>query len=77
MFGFSLYNYNGFLFFNQASVFAKLKLTNIICIPSLVISQVANMGSFAVNFGSNATTSAEGNDNDNIEENGKLFGRPT
>ena len=76
MFGFSLYKYNVFLFLNQAYVFVKLKWTNIICIPSLVISQVANMDWFAENSGSNATTSAECNDNDQTEEKGKPFWRP-
>ena len=54
----------------------KLKLTNIICISSLVISRVANMGSFAANSGSSATTSAVGSDDDQIKEKGKLFWRP-
>ena len=54
-------------------MFVKLKLTSIICIPSLVISQVANMGSHASNSGSSGTTSAEGSDDDNIQEKGKLF----
>jgi hypothetical protein len=57
-------------------MFVELKLTNIICIPSLVISHVANMGSFAANSGSSATTSAEGNDDNNIGEKDKHFLRP-
>jgi len=72
MFGFSLYNYNVFLFLNQVYVFVKLKLINIICIPSLVNSQVANMGSIAANSECNATMSAEGSDDYNIEEKGKF-----
>jgi hypothetical protein len=31
------------------------------------------MGSFAAKSGSNATTSAEGSENEHIEEKGKLF----
>ncbi len=34
------------------------------------------MGLFAANSGSSETTSAEGSDDDHIEENGKLFLRP-
>jgi len=34
------------------------------------------MGLFAANSGINATTSAEGNDDEHIEEKGKLFLRP-
>ena len=67
MFGFSLYiYYYVFLFLNQAFVLVKLKLTNIICIQFLVISQVANMGSFAAVSGSNATTSAEDSEDEHI-----------
>ena len=43
------------------------------CVPSLVISHVANMGSFAANSGSSATTSAEGSDADHIEDKSKLI----
>ena len=55
-------------------VFVKLNnLTNIIGIPSPFISQKANMGSFAAHSGSSATTSAEGDDDERIEEEGKIF----
>ena len=47
--------------------------TDNICIPSSVITQKANIGSFAANSGSNSTTSAEGSDDECIETNGKLF----
>ena len=42
----------------------------------MVISQVANMGSFAANSGSSATTSADDSEDEHIEERGKLFLRP-
>ena len=62
----------GFLLY-QSNVFLYLIQTNNICIPSSAISQKTNMGSFAANSGSSATTSAEGSDDECIETKGKHF----
>jgi len=54
-------------------VLYDLILTNNNCSPSSVISQMANMGSFAANSGSSATTRAEGSDDEYIQTKGKHF----
>jgi len=50
-----------------------LILTNNNCSPSPVISLMANMGSFAAISVSNASTNAEGSDDECIETIGKHF----
>jgi len=51
----------------------KLNLSNIIGIPSPIISHEANMGSFVAHSISSTTKSAEGGDDERIEEKGTLF----